>query len=253
MKHSMIVASLLLAATAAMAQTATRGLEIKYVRDSAEYATLTREVYRVAGRMATAAGKSVKGPWGVILDVDETTLDNSQYQIDRGIYGLDYESASWAEWMQREQAGSVPGVKQFLDAVRAAGGRVIFITDREAMATTPSGTKVDGTKATRENLDRNQLWNSADLLCLKTQSSDTKDVRRKSVATGTGPCSWSGTAVTIVAFVGDQMTDFPQPPESSIFPMAGKDDAFGTSLFLLPQPMYGKWVSAVTRESGAFQ
>ena len=78
-----------------------------------------------------------------------------------------------------------------------------------------------------------------------------KPARRKSVKEGSGVCSWNGTPVQIVAFVGDQMTDFPQPGET--FTGAGTDKEFGNSFFLLPQPMYGRWTNGVTRESGAFK
>lgn len=233
----------------ALAQ-ATRGLEIKYVRDSAEYATLSRQVYRMATE-AVAKNHPASGAWGVILDVDETTLDNSLYQIERGIYGLGYDDASWATWVARAEAGTVPGVKEFLDSVRAAKGKVIFITDRSTEYVAPDGSKTDLLKATRDNLDHNGLLASGDLVCLKTSSTDTKPLRRKAVSEGTGVCSWSGTPVQIVAFLGDQMTDFPQSGE--LFNGAGVDKEFGHSFFLLPQPMYGKWTNAVTRQSGAFK
>jgi predicted secreted acid phosphatase len=100
------------------------------------------------------------------------------------------------------------------------------------------------------NLRRNRLWNKADLLCLKTSSSDTKAMRRKAVATGAGVCSWSGVSVSVVAFVGDQMGDFPAAGET--FTGAGTDDQFGRSFFLLPDPMYGKWTNGITRVSGSF-
>jgi 5'-nucleotidase (lipoprotein e(P4) family) len=229
---------------------ATRGLEIKYVRDSAEYATLCRQVYRMATE-AVRKSHPTSGTWGVILDVDETTLDNSQYQLERGIYGLSYDDASWANWVNRAEAGTVPGVKEFLDSVRALRGRIVFITDRYTEYVAVDGGKLDLLKATRENLERNHLLQSGDLLCLKTNANDGKPARRKSAKEGSGVCSWNGMPVQFIAFVGDQMTDFPQPGES--FTGAGTDKEFGTAFFLLPQPMYGRWTNGVTRESGAFK
>jgi 5'-nucleotidase (lipoprotein e(P4) family) len=229
---------------------ATRGLEVKYVRDSAEYATLSRQIYRMA-TTAVAKNHPASGTWGVILDIDETTLDNSQYQMERGIYGLGFDDASWADWVRRSSAGAVPGVKDFLDAVRSSGGKVIFITDRYTEYVALDGSKTDLLKATRDNLTNDGLLVSADLLCLKTSPNDTKAMRRQSAKDGSGICSWSGTPVQIVAFVGDQMTDFPQKGEP--FTDAGIDKEFGHSFFLLPQPMYGRWTNGVTRESGAFK
>ncbi len=227
---------------------ASRGLETKYVRDSAEYASLCREVYRVATNAVT--GTTHSGTWGVILDIDETTLDNSTYQLERGAYGLPFDDASWSAWIVRKEAGSVPGVEGFVNAVRSAGGKVVYITDRNTEYVAPGGLATDLVTATRENLERNHLWNKGDLLCLKTGSSDTKAMRRKAVATGAGVCSWSGVSVHIVAFVGDQMGDFPNTGET--FTGAGTDAQFGRSFFLLPNPMYGKWTNGVTRVSGSF-
>jgi 5'-nucleotidase (lipoprotein e(P4) family) len=229
---------------------AVRGLEVKYVRDSAEYATLSRQVYRMA-TAAVAKNRPASGTWGVILDVDAPPLDNSQYQLERGVYGLGYDDASWGGWVGRAEARIVPGVKEFLDEVRNSGGRVVFITDRYTEYVALDGSKIDLLKATRDNLANNGLLKNADLLCLKTNPNDAKAARRKSAQEGTGVCSWSGTPVQIVAFVGDQMTDFPQKGEP--FAAAGMDKEFGNSFFLLPQPMYGRWTNGVTRESGAFK
>lgn len=222
-------------------------LEVKYVRDSAEYSTAARQVYRIAtSSVLEHAAKRPRGSWGVVLDIDETTLDNSVYQLDRGAYDLTYEAVSWGAWISRAEAGSVPGVKDFLDAVRKAGGHVAFITDRATEWSYPDGTKVDAVKPTHDNLVRNGLWSDDDRLCLKTSKEDTKAVRRKSVATGDGPCSWSGTKVDILAFLGDQMGDFPQTGES--FPGAGTDSEFGHTFFIVPNPMYGAWQTSVTRK-----
>jgi 5'-nucleotidase (lipoprotein e(P4) family) len=228
-------------------------MEVKYVRDSAEYATLCRLTYRIARTAVTTTVKDTNpadGKWGVILDIDETTLDNSQYQLERGVYGLGFEEASWADWVQRHAAGTVPGVKDFVKAVRAIHGKVIFISDRYNEYVALDGSKLDLATATRDNLEANDLFVTGDLLCLKTNANDTKASRRKSVVTGSGVCS-TGAPLQIVAFVGDQMGDFPQKGEP--FTDAGIDQAFGKSFFLLPQPMYGKWTNAVTRTGGAFQ
>jgi acid phosphatase len=227
----------LFTAFTAYAQTppATTSLEIKYVRDSAEYSALSREVYRIATDAALAKGKATKGAWGVILDVDETALDNSTYQLERMTYTVPFEDVSWLAWINRSEAGSVPGVADFLTAVRAAGGKVAFITNRDEKAR----------EGTQRNLQRNGLWSSNDVLCLIADNYP-KSARRKEVAEGIGKCSWSGVKVNVVAFVGDQMGDFPQTGES--FDGAGSDTQFGRSFFLLPNPMYGGWVTSVTRK-----
>jgi predicted secreted acid phosphatase len=49
----------------------------------------------------------------------------------------------------------------------------------------------------------------------------------------------------VVAFVGDQLGDFPVASER--IPQTGNDSAFGRVCFLLPNSKYGGWVTSVTR------
>ena len=211
-------------------------LGVKYMRDSEEYAALARQTYRVAGeavkRAAAAAGHQ---PWSVILDIDETALDNSTYQLERAVYGLPFDAPSWTAWIARREAGAVPGVLDFVTIVRHSGGHVAWITNRDA-------TTAD---ATRANLQALKMWTDDDRLCAQKNPQHTKAVRRGEVVSGTGDCSWNGLGMRVVAFVGDQMGDFPDATEH--IPGAGGDDAFGRICFLLPNSMYGGWTTTVTR------
>ena len=84
-------------------------LGIKYMRDSEEYATLTRQVYRIAGEAVTRAASSAAGRrWAVVLDIDETTLDNSTYQLERAAYGVPYDDKTWDAWVERREAFDFP-------------------------------------------------------------------------------------------------------------------------------------------------
>jgi 5'-nucleotidase (lipoprotein e(P4) family) len=217
-------------------QTAVRELGIKYMRDSEEYATLTRQVYRLAGEAVTRAASSAAGRrWAVVLDIDETTLDNSTYQLERAAYGLPFADASWNAWVERREAPAVPGVIEFVGQVRRSGGHVGWISNRDT-------TVVD---ATRENLKKFGLWNDDDRLCLQKTPQHTKAQRRREITTGTGDCAWTSQPVQVVAFVGDQLGDFPASSEQ--VPQTGTDTAFGHVCFLLPNPMYGAWERSVTR------
>lgn len=222
----------------ASAQTpAPTGTEVKYVRDAEEYATLTRQVYRLATDAVNGSGRArMSGPWAVVLDLDETVLDNSTYQLERATYGAPFSTSSWNAWVQRIEAGVVPGVVDFVSSVRRLGGHIAWISNRD-----------ESTRAaTILNLQRFSLWTDNDRLCLATDSTYPKKVRRREVTEGRGACSWNGTATPVVVYVGDQMTDFPGPGEAD--PDAGKDTAFGRRFFILPNPMYGAWQTSVTRQ-----
>lgn len=209
---------------------------IKYTRDSEEYATLTRQVYRLAGEAVARAGQAAGArPWAVVLDVDETSLDNSAYQLERAAYNLPYDDVSWDAWVVRREAGPVPGVVEFVSAVRRAGGHVAWITNRDATVI----------NATRVNLQLVRLWSDDDRLCGQDGAARTKRVRRTEVVSGQGACAWPGQPMQIAALVGDQMGDFPDADEK--IPNTGTDAAFGHTCFLLPNAMYGAWTTKVTR------
>jgi 5'-nucleotidase (lipoprotein e(P4) family) len=210
-------------------------LGIKYMRDSEEYATLARQVYRTAGEAVTRTKQKRQGQWAVVLDVDETTLDNSTYQLERAAYGLPYDEGSWGAWVARREAPAVPGVIGFLEVVRRSGGHVAWITNRSASLAGP----------TRDNLKALGVWTDDDRLCPPKNERDPKATRRREVMTGTGDCSWRGTPMSIVAFIGDQLGDFPTAAER--IPDTGTDAAFGSTCFLVPNSMYGAWATQVTR------
>jgi 5'-nucleotidase (lipoprotein e(P4) family) len=217
---------------------ATVGLQIKYVRDSAEYAVLMEQIYRVAtaaverARQVLPAGAT----WAVVLDIDETVLDNSVYQLERGAYGLGSDGGSWSAWVEWAQAPTVPGVSGFLAAVRSAGGRIAFITNRSEATRT----------ATLRNLTSVGVWREGDLLCPKQPGAGpSKAGRRAELRGGNGPCAWPGKPATVLAYLGDQIGDFPAASEE---PGTNWPEAFGVRYFLLPDPMYGDWTSQITRQ-----
>jgi len=216
-------------------QSAAASTGIKYTRDSEEYATLARQVYRLAGLAVTAGRSTGQSPWAVVLDVDETALDNSAYQLERATYTLPFDNASWNAWVDRREAGAVPGASDFVALARRAGGHIAWITSRDAAS-------VD---ATRANLRSVGLWSDDDRLCMQEAAARTKRVRRAEVASGQGACAWPGRPMRIAALVGDQMGDFPDADER--IPDTGSDEAFGRTCFLLPNAMYGQWTTKVTR------
>ncbi len=240
--RSLLLIALLVPAGRASAQAPAdpTNKQVKYVRDSEEYAVLTRQVYRQALVALTTAVRErtarTSGPWAVALDIDETVLDNSTYELDRASYGLTFEKNSWNAWVDRAEAGLVPGVVEFISGVRRLGGHVVYISNRDET----------GRPATIANLQRSSLWTDQDRLCLATDSTYTKKVRRSEVTEGKTPCGWPGAPTPVLVYVGDQMGDFPAAGESDVD--AGKDDAFGRRFFLLPNPMYGSWTTRVTRK-----
>ena len=72
------------------------------------------------------------------------------------------------------------------------------------------------------------------MLCMRDGLRD-KNPRFRSIADGSSALGLPPLA--IVAFIGDNIQDFPGRTQGS----PGSTDEFGRSLFLLPNPMYGSW------------
>ena len=220
---------------------------VVYQTSSKEYPVLSSFVYNQA--IAALPARFADGDV-VVMDVDETVLDNSTYQKERESVGLGYSSKSWADWVKREEATLVPGVAAFLDEVVARNGKVALITNRnkaldshtwnnllaQGLPLTTSNTCVVGrTAEDKEAVGQEGMVND-------------KDLRRMQLTQGKIACSntskdaTSTWAVphTIIMQIGDNIEDVGGVTQESanvelLMPRVG------TEIFILPNPMYGSW------------
>jgi len=193
----------------------------------------------------TAAATLATLPTAIVVDLDETVLDNTYYQARQLLQGRDYDESSWQAWMQEAAATAIPGAVDFLRAAAAAGHRIFYVTNRlcqrlESLAEDPCPART----ATLRNLRALGLPNVDDgeSLMLRGErpewSSSDKSVRRAAIAE----------RYRIVALVGDDLRDFVDRPvfEARRSELSG---LLGTRWFLLPNPIYGSWERELT--SGA--
>lgn len=197
--------------------------DIHWARNSAEHRALFLQIYDLAARAVARASEGLPPrTWAVILDADETVLDNSLYQKELG--GRRYDLESWDAFVRRRVSPPLPGARTFLEGVRARGGIVAIVTNRREVHCPDT-----------EAAFRSHSIPYDVMLC----GSGDKNPRFEKVAKGEalpglGP-------LEVVAWVGDNIRDFPgldQPVR-----LAG-DDAFadfGARFFMLPNPMYGSW------------
>lgn len=220
-------------------------LEVRWFRTSAEYAASARTVYAAARhrveQLPDLCAKPDAPVWVVIMDTDETILDNSLYQAERAALGAGYTSASWNEWVGRKRPeDALPGVADFLHAVAQRCGQVVVVTNRTQA--TPKRV-VDECAVTKARLA--DLFGSkpiADVLCAPTKDDGTpindKNPRFERVARGDVP----GVHGNVVMYIGDSITDFPAmkacPSEAEL---EGIYTKLGEEYFVLPNPMYGGW------------
>jgi 5'-nucleotidase (lipoprotein e(P4) family) len=200
---------------------------IRWVRGSAEFQALAYQAYAAAATHLRDTVPTLSGaPWGVIMDADETVLDNSEYQMRRAAMDSIYTVESWAAWVDEARASAIPGTVAFTEEVHRLGGRVVIVTNRDEVQCEP----------TVANLRR--LGLAADLVLCRPPGESDKNPRFQQVQGGTA--SPELPALSVVAWVGDNIQDFPGLTQASRGNPAGFS-AFGHLYFVIPNPMYGSW------------
>jgi 5'-nucleotidase (lipoprotein e(P4) family) len=201
--------------------------DVHWFRASAEYRGIALEVYRAAAeRLPELTRGLAAGSWAVILDADETVLDNSLHERRLADRHETYTDTAWTRWVRERAATAVPGAVEFSRGVHAAGGRVAIVTNRADSLCAP----------TRDNLTR--LGIVADIvLCQPGRESD-KNPRFQKIQNGTAAAGMP--ALTVVEWLGDNIQDFPNLTQS-VRNAPGGYALFGARYFLLPNPMYGSW------------
>src|SRR5687768_16773798 len=215
----------------AAASAAARALpnDLKWVRDAAEYHALVLQAYRAA---TTRIEQQVKSrtplTWAVVLDADETIISNLPYQIERGRQGLGYSVESWNAWVRRREATPLPGAARFLARVRELGGRIAIVTNR-------LGSECDDTEAVFKT---HRLVYDV-MLCRPDGTPSDKNPRFAAVERG--QAFGVSTPIEVVAFVGDNILDFPALSQAARRDGAASFADFGVRFFIIPNPMYGSW------------
>lgn len=203
--------------------------DLQWVRDAAEYQAVVLQTYRAATtRVEQQAASRAPGTWAVVLDADETVINNLQYQIERGRLGLGFTAESWNAWVKRREATPIPGAARFLSRVRALGGRIAIVTNR-------LGSECPDTEAV---FRAHQLAYDV-MLCRPDGTPSDKNPRFNSVERG--QAFGLAAPLEVVAIIGDNILDFPGLSQAM---RAGGEAAFaefGVRFFLVPNPMYGSW------------
>jgi 5'-nucleotidase (lipoprotein e(P4) family) len=173
-------------------------------------------------------------PPAVILDLDETAIDNSAYEAGLVVNGADFDPKTWDNWTRIEQARAIPGAVEFTKYADSKGVKVFYVTNRNA----------DQKDATRHNLQTLgfPMGGNVDTLLMQKDrpewASGAKGARIAYVAKD----------YRVLLLFGDQFGDFSDKYSGS---MAEREKAFkalkahfGRDWMALPNPAYGSWESA---------
>ena len=188
--------------------------DIRWVVNSNEYKILCEQIYDNAAHITKKIYSNDNQ--AIIMDLDETVLDNSLYQVENFYQNKTFNMESWSKWVLREEASLIPGVKEYIQLLRNLNIQLIFISNRMN----------DRLESTKENLKKLGIYDDNDIYLLRLNKTDKKHVRRNEVYNGSGRMQSHG-KFNVIIYIGDAMGDFPE-------------DKNGFN-FILPNPMYGKW------------
>jgi acid phosphatase len=221
-----------------------------WTQSAVEYDGAARGAYRLAGVMMERARRDSTWtaalpqaeqaparyrdkPPAVVLDVDETVLDNSAYQARLIRNDETYDAESWHAWGRERRADAVPGARAFTQRAHAQGVQVIYLTNRDAVVEA----------ATRDNLRRLGFPVDDDPDAVLTQGErpgwGPKRARR----------AWVAERYRVLLVVGDNLGDFVASADTT---RAGRQEVadryerfWGTRWIVVPNPMYGSWREAL--------
>lgn len=223
---------------------------VLWMQTSVEYAAVTKQTYRMATLRLDEAladtgwtasleqqemGAFGRRPPVVVLDVDETVLDNSRYQARLVLEDGEYSTASWQDWVREENATAVPGALRFVREAERRGISVVYLSNRrsETEAFTRANLATLGFPVAEEfdaviSRGERPEWDSSD-----------KETRRTAVAE----------RFRILMLIGDNLGDFLSDVEQSLearrAAVAPFDEYWGERWFMLPNPQYGSWEGAL--------
>ena len=224
---------------------------VLWVQTSAEYEAIARQSFRLAEsnlgkalvdaswtasreqqRMfANKTQELAKLPPAVILDIDETVLDNTKYQSRLIENEMEFSPKSWNDFVREEASPAIPGSKEFINACREARVTVLYVSNRE----------FEVEYATRRNLASEGLLHEddPDLIFSKNERKNwgsDKQPRRTYLAS----------RYRILMILGDDLNDFvslgSRPTAKKRKDVANKyADWWGRRWITLPNPNYGGW------------
>ena len=217
-----------------------------WVQTALEYDILCQQAFQLADIRLQQALKDArwtaateqrdnyeKLPPAVILDVDETVLDNSPFQARLVLEDVEFTSAKWIDWCKEAQADAMPGAKNFIKQLKQKNVDIFFVTNRDASVKDATITNLsqalDTTVSPEQVLCKNE----------KPEWKSSKTARREYIAH----------THRIVLLVGDDFNDFTYigqvPTRQRAEKGATYSSYFGTKWIQLPNPLYGNWEKSI--------
>ncbi|MEQ9724739.1 HAD family acid phosphatase [Pseudomonas sp. WHRI 8822A] len=221
---------------------------VLWTQTAIEHEVLYQQIYAAATRQLrpaladpqwdalAQAPRDLSGlPPALIVDIDETLLDNTPVNAKAVVDGGAYDYAEWYRWVEKAEARALPGSVAFMQAAAQLGITPYYLTNREP------GQEADTLRNLRQAgfpiADARQILTAGTATGGCQQAGSDKTCRRH----------WVGERARVLLMVGDSYGDFIAAPNrlSAQRQMAAPYQAwFGQRWFLLPNPTYGGWYTA---------
>jgi len=173
-----------------------------------------------------------KKPKAVVVDIDETVLDNSPFEANSIRTGETFSAETWKRWTDMASAAPTPGSLEFLKYAESKGVETFYISNRSTEAL----------DKTIENLQKLGFpFADEKHVLLKTTTSIKTERRNKVLKTH-----------DILLLAGDNLGDFDEFLENRAgnFGFSKVDEIkakFGQRFIMLPNPMYGSWEKEILK------
>ncbi|ULT58031.1 5'-nucleotidase, lipoprotein e(P4) family [Neobacillus drentensis] len=165
----------------------------------------------------------------IVLDIDETILDNSPHQAWFVLYGKGIPFG-WNGWFNRGEAKALPGAIEFLQYANARGVAIFYISNRNEAQKEPTMKNLINAGAPQVNSEH---------VLLQQPGEKGKETRRIQVAK----------THDVLLYFGDNLGDFSGFEGLSVSERsqeaAKRQAEFGRKLIVFPNPMYGDWEGAI--------
>lgn len=200
-------------------------------QSAAEYRALTYQAYNIARDQLALQMKRAQGDkLAIVLDLDETVLDNSPYQGMTILEDQGFTPKSWDEWVDLGQAQAVPGSVEFLKYAQSMGLEIFYVSNRVS-------SQLD---ITYQNMVELGIPVKRENMFFRTTTSGKKDRRDRIKNQG----------YTVVMLLGDVLADFHELFETyNINERRILSEKFarefGRSFIVFPNTMYGDWEAAI--------
>ena len=224
-------------------ETSNNYMATKWYRDSVERNAQYHQVFSIGLEKVTrkvAQEKLKNKNWGVIMDIDETVLDNSHYQKDNVLSCTNTTMPTLYANMEQAISTATPGAHNFTCSIQKNGGKVVLVTNRD-------GTYDDKIQsATLANLQKAGICYDTVIFANGAKDSN-KTPRFNAVIAG----DYSKIIATkplkplhVLGYFGDNIQDFPNIMQADAIKQDPNSDfytKFGQEYFSLPNPGYGSW------------